>query len=452
MPKKDEELKDKVDTTKKSSTAKKPAAKTSTAKAKSTTKKATKTATTKKTTTAKKAEAKTTSKSASTKKTTTAKKTTAAKNTTTKKASTTKKTAEAKKTTTAKKPAAKKTTTTTNKTTAAKKPAAKKTTTTKKSTTTNKTTGTKKATSIKAEAVETKLDVVKPENKLLSLADKISQKFNLGKYAKDKSEVPPTSEETIIEKIKHFISKITAMQDEAKDEIEDNTKKATTKTTRTRTGIGRKKKEEFLPEYYDLPYRYNETVVKILAQTPKRLFVYWDISDADRERYKRAFGEDFFEKTYPVLLVHNEDKNYTSEIVVNDFANSWYIDIQDPKTRYTIQLGRKFRELPQHLDVSKLAEANIVLKTNYMEVCESNNLEAPNDHVLFNVTKIVRFRNVKTYEERNKDLSKLLTQYGKIYNIKDFYKKMYKEEIADGTFNLRNPSSGGWPSSSSTAF
>ena len=97
-------------------------------------------------------------------------------------------------------------------------------------------------------------------------------------------------------------------------------------------------------------------------------------------------------------------------------------------------------------------DANIVLKTNYMEVCESNNLEAPNDHVLFNVTKIIRFRNVKTYEEKDKDLSKLLTQYGKIYNIKDFYKKMYKEEIADGTFNLRNPSSGGWPSSSSTAF
>ena len=40
-------------------------------------------------------------------------------------------------------------------------------------------------------------------------------------------------------------------------------------------------------EYYDLPYRYNETVVKILAQTPKILFVYWDVSDNDRENIKK---------------------------------------------------------------------------------------------------------------------------------------------------------------------
>ena len=50
-------------------------------------------------------------------------------------------------------------------------------------------------------------------------------------------------------------------------------------------------------EYYDLPYRYNETVVKILAQTPKRMFVYWDISDSDREKYIKTFCEDLFEKT-----------------------------------------------------------------------------------------------------------------------------------------------------------
>lgn len=290
-----------------------------------------------------------------------------------------------------------------------------------------------KATETKKNETTKKADAKKVEMK------KTTTKKNVEKKTGTKSDIVKKST------TKTAVKRATTRTKAAIKVVKDKVTKAEIKSIEV-------KKTEFLQEYYDLPYRYNETVVKILAQTPKRLFVYWDISDADRERYKRAFGEDFFEKTYPVLLVHNEDKNYTSEIVVNDFANSWYIDIQDPKTRYTIQLGRKFRELPQHLDVSKLAEANIVLKTNYMEVCESNNLEAPNDHVLFNVTKIVRFRNVKTYEERNKDLSKLLTQYGKIYNIKDFYKKMYKEEIADGTFNLRNPSSGGWPSSSSTAF
>ena len=48
-------------------------------------------------------------------------------------------------------------------------------------------------------------------------------------------------------------------------------------------------------EYYDLPYRYNQTVVKILAQTPTNLFVYWDISDEDRNSYIEQYGEDFFQ-------------------------------------------------------------------------------------------------------------------------------------------------------------
>ena len=47
-------------------------------------------------------------------------------------------------------------------------------------------------------------------------------------------------------------------------------------------------------EYYDLPYRYNETTVKILAQTPTTLFIYWDISDMDRASYIQKYGEDFF--------------------------------------------------------------------------------------------------------------------------------------------------------------
>ena len=45
-----------------------------------------------------------------------------------------------------------------------------------------------------------------------------------------------------------------------------------------------------LSEYYDLPYFYGQTVVKILAQTPNTLFVYWDISEKDREKFKQEFG------------------------------------------------------------------------------------------------------------------------------------------------------------------
>ena len=210
-------------------------------------------------------------------------------------------------------------------------------------------------------------------------------------------------------------------------------------------------KQEYLQEYYDLPYRYNETVVKILAQTPKRLFVYWEISEKDRETYLNAFGEDFFEKTYPVLLVHNEEMNYTFEVPINDFANSWYLDIQDPKTKYVVQLGRKFRNIQDIRPVKEIIEKeNINLQNDYIEITNSNELEAPNDHVLFeSLGNQVTYRNVKNGYEFNKDISSVIEKLSKNYkdaDIKEIYRELYGEEISEDI--LSNPSSGSLSSSS----
>jgi len=207
-------------------------------------------------------------------------------------------------------------------------------------------------------------------------------------------------------------------------------------------------KPEFLQEYYDLPYRYNETIVTVLAQTPKKLFVYWDISDYDRERYVKAFGDDFFYKTYPVLLVHNEELDYTFEVPINDFANSWYIDIQDSKKKYSVQLGRKFRSLDQAHSVNfdAVRQENINLENDYVHITDSNVLEAPNDHILFELlTDKIKFRNVKTGEEYYKYLKDILSELAGTYSEKDvqgLYTKLYEEEIKAEDFGRRNPASG----------
>ena len=250
-----------------------------------------------------------------------------------------------------------------------------------------------------------------------------------------------SNEETVIEKIKNFIAKIVAMQEEAQIEEEElqNEKEALDKEDSEKGKVD--KEPKYLVEYYDLPYRYNETTIKILAQTPKKLFVYWDISDNDRQKYVDTFGEDFFYKTYPVLLVYNKDKQYVKEVEINDFANSWYIDIDDPKTKYTIQLGRKFRN-QTNIDMQKVYEHNIILRTDYLPFADSNTLEAPNDHVLLeSLPQFIIFRNVKTGEEIAKDLRKFKDIFGKKYNIKDFYNNHYKDELSEGMFDMANPSS-----------
>lgn len=202
-----------------------------------------------------------------------------------------------------------------------------------------------------------------------------------------------------------------------------------------------------LPEYYDLPYKYNDTVVKILAQTPKRLFIYWDISEKDRKTYIKAFGEDFFDKTYPVLLVHNLDKNYTFEVPVNDFANSWYLDINDSKCQYSIELGRKFKApvelMEESLEIIK--ENNIDLRNDYIYITTSNVLEAPNDHILFeNLPTQITFRNVKTMEQYTVDTKEYVnnSSMNKLYDVEDLYKAIYKENDSDEIYDLSNPSSG----------
>lgn len=266
-----------------------------------------------------------------------------------------------------------------------------------------------------------------------------SNKKNSLPKVEDKVLERKIDEETVIEKIKNFIAKIAAMQEEAtKEEIDK--KEGTHKKKITKKNEA--KKQQYSLEYYDLVYRYNETIVKILAQTPKRLFVYWDISDNDRQKYVQTFGENFFEKTYPVLLVYNEDRKYVKEVVVNDFANSWYIDIQDPKNKYIIQLGRKFRQIPHDINMENVMKRDIILKTDYLPLANSNQLEVPNDHVLLeNLPRFITFRNVKTNQEFVKDIGDFKDAFGNNYSVDGFYNEQYKDEISEGMFDMENPSS-----------
>lgn len=210
-------------------------------------------------------------------------------------------------------------------------------------------------------------------------------------------------------------------------------KKTSSSTKRKSSTVSQKKEINFL-EYYDLPYRYNQTTVKILAQTPQMLFVYWDISDEDRLLYTRKFGEKFFLQTRPVLVVHNKTMDYTFEVEINDYANSWYLQVNDTNCKYEIELGRR----------PNLYQDTV--KENYIYIASSNPISAPNDHILFEkFNPNVTYQNVKTGEVTKKDFSKLskFKNMQQIYGIYDLYKQIYKNELFDEMVegNLANPSS-----------
>ena len=304
----------------------------------------------------------------------------------------------------------------------------------------------------------TKTNEISKENNKIAAATATKTNFQKGSLKKTKNSVATNK--------KSDIKKSTSKR--------ATTNKKTSNATRKTTVTESKKKSTYIPkkttqkqskplaevvEYYDLPYRYNETIVKILYQTPDTLFVYWDIADSDRENYIKQYGENFFNITRPVLIVHNDSMNYSFEIPINDFANSWYLHINNSKCNYRVELGRRPNYYSQ--EAAKEIEENI--KTDYIYVSSSNKIESPNDRVLFktNENNTIRFRNVKNNEEKSVslyDIAKHLPAMKKVENIpyisENLLQRLYSDIYQNEDISLferikNNPSSGGNPSSGS---
>ncbi len=297
-------------------------------------------------------------------------------------------------------------------------------------------------------------------------------KIDSKKFQK-KSETPkiPASVKTIIKNAEKNIKKLEKGSKKVTT-TSLKSEKSKTKTSKTKISTKRTTKTEpvSIIEHYELPYRYNETIVKILYQTPNTLFVYWDISDKDRKKYLEQYGENFFEVTHPILIVHNDTYNYSFEIPINDFANSWYLRVNDSKCNYRVELGRKPNYVPQpqvkisnNVDESitdKKIETPKTIDTNYIYISTSNLIELPNDHVLFktNENNTIKFRNVKTKQEQNIPLYDIIKNLPVAEGseiplvskeiLEGLYSAIYKNEDISFFENINNPSSGN-PSSSS---
>ena len=280
----------------------------------------------------------------------------------------------------------------------------------------------------------------------------------------------PASVKTIIKTAEKNIKKL---ESDSKKISSKSSKieKSKSRTSRTRNSSKKITKTDpvSIIEHYELPYRYNETIVKILYQTPNTLFVYWDISDKDRKKYLEQYGENFFEVTHPILIVHNDTYNYSFEIPINDFANSWYLRVNDSKCNYRVELGRKPNYVPQpQVKVSNADESTTdkkietpkTIDTNYIYISTSNLIELPNDHVLFktNENNTIKFRNVKTKQEQNIPLYDIIKNLPVAEGseiplvskeiLEGLYSAIYKNEDISFFENINNPSSGN-PSSSS---
>ena len=308
------------------------------------------------------------------------------------------------------------------------------------------------ATATKATAVKTAKVTVAKDTAVKASKTTAKKEPSAKKVASSK-ETKKTSKSTTAKKSTEKTAKATAKKATGTASKKTTAKKATTTKTKRATRTKKATLADINPdeitsstnltekieilEYYDLPYRYNQTVVKVLAQTPTTLFIYWDISDKDRENFIRQYGADFFNNTKPVLIIHNKTMNYSFEIEIDDFANSWYLHVNDSNCEYCVELGRR----PKYNN----SEPQINIPNNYLYVSSSNEIDSPNDHVLFDkALKTVYFKDVKTNIVTAKDITSIsfLRNMGRIYNLYDLYSDFTKNAwINHWQLDLKNPSS-----------
>lgn len=308
------------------------------------------------------------------------------------------------------------------------------------------------ATTTKATAVKT-TKVTSAKDTAVKTSKTTAKKEPSAKKVASSKETKKTSKSTTAKKSTEKTAKTTSKKSTGTASKKTTAKKATTKKTKGATRTKKATLADINPdeitsstnltekieilEYYDLPYRYNQTVVKVLAQTPTTLFIYWDISDKDRENFIRQYGADFFNNTKPVLIIHNKTMNYSFEIEIDDFANSWYLHVNDSNCEYYVELGRR----PKYNN----SETQINIPNNYLYVSSSNEIDSPNDHVLFDkALKTVYFKDVKTNIVTAKDITSIsfLRNMGRIYNLYDLYSDFTKNAwINHWQLDLKNPSS-----------
>lgn len=132
-------------------------------------------------------------------------------------------------------------------------------------------------------------------------------------------------------------------------------------------------------EYFDVPYRYNETCIKLLFQSPHILYAYWDVSDEDENSFIEKYGEHTYYNSRIYLEITNTSNGKKFEIDVNPFTKNWYIHIDEPNCKYIVKLCR-------------------TINNQKIDITSSNILTVPTDAPHFPRDNFFTFMNIKTNE------------------------------------------------------
>lgn len=106
---------------------------------------------------------------------------------------------------------------------------------------------------------------------------------------------------------------------------------------------------EVEPEYVpELPIGYGDNKIVIMARDPEWIFAYWDVDDNFLNSLRQTYGAGW-DQSLPTLRVYDVtgvdyfdgfNANSYYDVIINDFARSWYLKAGLPDRVYCVDLGR----------------------------------------------------------------------------------------------------------------
>jgi uncharacterized protein len=96
----------------------------------------------------------------------------------------------------------------------------------------------------------------------------------------------------------------------------------------------------------ELPSSYDQDRIILQVRDPHWLHSYWELRAQTIEGIKNKLGDDFYRskkvlRVYDVsnIMFNGSNANRFFDIVISDFANSWYIDTAGPGRSWCVDLG-----------------------------------------------------------------------------------------------------------------
>ncbi len=96
----------------------------------------------------------------------------------------------------------------------------------------------------------------------------------------------------------------------------------------------------------ELPCGYDQDKIILQVRDPRWLHTYWETRSQTIDNLKSKLGDDFYRakrvlRVYDVtnIIFNGSNANRFFDVVINDFANSWYLDTAGPGRSWCVDLG-----------------------------------------------------------------------------------------------------------------